>query len=357
MGGFSFVWKLRHHPGLAGTRVVTLGSSTDVGPDHLSELGFAAQIRKPLLTTRLADGLAAAMRVAAQPRVEAPQPRATDTPAPALAGAGVLVATQNALDAGLIREVLAQIGCPTRLANDTRRASEQLKQGGVELVLLDCLLPDGGGLALASELRRPQSGHTPPIVGLRTDAVGVDRQSCLDAGMSDVLDKPFTPQRIREVAVRWLDRSRPPAAEPIPAPMDPGPPASAETSELEALPLLDSEVLATLAALAKPDKPDLLERILTAYRSDAAGNLEKLRAAVQRADSKRIYQAAHSLKSASSNVGAQRLAAAARTLELHSRQGRTEEAAPLLARLEREFQALSAELDARRLTPRTQRQG
>jgi HPt (histidine-containing phosphotransfer) domain-containing protein len=240
-----------------------------------------------------------------------------------------------------------------------RTASEHLQRAPFELVLMDCLLPDGGAFAVVSELRPDREGRQPPVIGLLPRSVGVDRQSCLDAGMSDVLDKPFSPHRIHALAVRWLDPFPRPVVGDTPAPTPTQPDAAKGTvsRDLDTLPLLDPEVLEGLRALARPDKPDLLDRILTAYRSDASGNLEKLRVAVRDADAKGIFQAAHSLKSASGNVGAHRLAAAARALETGSREDRLDDMPPLFERVEHEFQALSAELDTRRQVASGQGQG
>jgi DNA-binding response OmpR family regulator len=339
-------------------RLVFLSAMSGADPDHLSDQGFAAQISKPLVTTRLADGLVRAMRIRPQPNVE-PIP-ATSSPAPALAaGARVLVATSANADGALIRDVLRQLGCGVTLARTGRAASELMQREPFTLVLMDCLLPDVGAFDLVREPRRDQEGHHPPIIGLLPRSVGVDRDSCLEAGISDVLDKPFSPRRIRDLAVRWLDPSHRPAVDETqaaaPTPLDAA--KGATSRDLDALPLLDPEVLDTLRALAKPNKPDLLDRILSAYRSDASGNLEKLRVAVRDADSKGIFQAAHSLKSASGNVGAHRLAAAARALETPSREGRLDDMPPLLARVEHEFRALSAELDTKRQAASGQGQG
>jgi len=68
-----------------------------------------------------------------------------------------------------------------------------------DIILLDEQLPDTKGRELASKLREHNTERQLLIIGL-TGYVDVDaRQSFLDAGMDDVIQKPLKRERLDEV--------------------------------------------------------------------------------------------------------------------------------------------------------------
>lgn len=69
-----------------------------------------------------------------------------------------------------------------------------MARSDVELVLLDCELPDMDGFELARRIRLAESRERrrrTPVVGVTLDPVGDVRDRCADAGMDDVVAKPY----------------------------------------------------------------------------------------------------------------------------------------------------------------------
>jgi two-component system catabolic regulation response regulator CreB len=86
----------------------------------------------------------------------------------------------------------------------------EAKVAGADLVLLDLVLPDGGGLDF---LRRLRARSDLPVIVLTSRDDEADRLVGLELGADDYVVKPFSP---REVAARVravLRRSRPHVAE------------------------------------------------------------------------------------------------------------------------------------------------
>ena len=91
-----------------------------------------------------------------------------------------------------IREVTAiglrNAGFTMETANDGRAGLDRFLAGGIDLVLLDVMLPRIDGLEVAREIRRTS---TVPIVMLTARADTLDVVVGLEAGADDYVRKPF----------------------------------------------------------------------------------------------------------------------------------------------------------------------
>jgi HPt (histidine-containing phosphotransfer) domain-containing protein len=104
----------------------------------------------------------------------------------------------------------------------------------------------------------------------------------------------------------------PPASAGLPAPA---------ATHAAARPVLDAEALARLRELDPTGSTRLVGRVVEAYRT-SAGRLEpQMREALARGDHAGVRHAAHTLKSASANVGALQLSALCAAVETMVRSG------------------------------------
>ncbi len=91
-----------------------------------------------------------------------------------------------------IREVTAiglrNAGFTVETAADGRAGLDRFRAGGIDLILLDVMLPRMDGLEVAREIRR---GSTVPIVMLTARADTIDVVVGLEAGADDYVRKPF----------------------------------------------------------------------------------------------------------------------------------------------------------------------
>ncbi len=104
------------------------------------------------------------------------------------------------------------------------------------------------------------------------------------------------------------------------------------------LPLLDDVALAELAASVGGDSAFVVDLIDT-YLGDAPRQIAEIQAAADAHDAASVVRPAHTLKSSSATVGAQRLAARARRLEAAGREDALDGAADDLAGLAVEWEA------------------
>ncbi|MBL8334553.1 MAG: response regulator [Rubrivivax sp.] len=124
---------------------------------------------------------------------EPPAPPAPEPP-PAPGPARVLVVEDNPINALVALEALRSFGFEGLHVEDGERALQRQRQGGIDLVLMDCQMPGIDGFETTRRWRRWEAdGRLPrtPIIAVTANAGDDDRQRCLECGMDDHLAKPF----------------------------------------------------------------------------------------------------------------------------------------------------------------------
>lgn len=116
----------------------------------------------------------------------------------------------------LLREYLQAAGYRVSTAGHAREMRQVLQQGGVDLIVLDVMLPGEDGLALCRELRARDAPHL-PILMLTARGEEADRVLGLEMGADDYLTKPFATRELlaRIKAVLRRTRMLPPNLRPL----------------------------------------------------------------------------------------------------------------------------------------------
>lgn len=247
----------------------------------------------------------------------------------ALNGMRVLLVEDNPVNRLVAQRILDTFGIEVVTADNGQQALDLLRAELFDAVLMDCQMPvlDGYGATRQWRDRELLSGQQRlPIIAMTANAMAGDRQRCLEAGMDDYLSKPVDPAGLATCLRRWWQAERPVAAAHnasalasapgIPAEAQPPTEAmpSAPLSQ-SALPALDSSVLDELAQVIGGQTTVVIKLFL----DDAPVLVDRMQLASQDGDLEALREAAHSLKSASANVGALALADAARRIELGAR--------------------------------------
>jgi CheY-like chemotaxis protein len=71
-------------------------------------------------------------------------------------------------------------------------------------ILMDMQMPKVNGLEATRQIRQKGRYRNVPIIAVTANAFAEDRTQCLEAGMNDVLIKPFKPQELYATLLRWL---------------------------------------------------------------------------------------------------------------------------------------------------------
>jgi signal transduction histidine kinase/CheY-like chemotaxis protein/HPt (histidine-containing phosphotransfer) domain-containing protein len=215
----------------------------------------------------------------------------------------ILVAEDNPTNRLVVLAQLRKLGYATVYAvTNGAEAVEAVRQGGYDLVLMDCEMPVMDGYE-ASRLIRGSLHPDIPIVALTASAMQADRERCIASGMSDYLAKPVELDGLAEMLAKWL---------PVSLPDSGGATPRLARSEVEiATPVFaEKDLLERLM-----DDRELAGVVLNGFVEDAPSQLSKLQTAIDEADLPGIRLQAHTLKGSSATVGAERLRAVALSME------------------------------------------
>ena len=108
---------------------------------------------------------------------------------------------------------------------------------------------------------------------------------------------------------------------------------------------LDISAWQAIRALQQPGGPDLVAQVMTTYLNHVPPQLDAMRNAASQRDWSGVARCAHTLKSSSSQIGAQRLADICGVLERAARNGEVESFSEMLLRISQEYAAVCARLN------------
>ncbi|MCO4761208.1 MAG: response regulator [Myxococcales bacterium] len=120
----------------------------------------------------------------------------------------VLVADDSPICQEVLSQLLPALGYEATMVSDGQAALDALQHQEFQAVLMDCEMPVLDGMSAVRELRvREGSGARVPVIAVTAHSLSDQRDACLDAGMDDMLEKPFRLDALQEMLSRWVDRS------------------------------------------------------------------------------------------------------------------------------------------------------
>ncbi len=124
-----------------------------------------------------------------------------------LAGRTVLVVDDDARNLYALSGVLELHGVRVLHAEDGRKGIETLTRNhGVDLILMDVMMPELDGYAATAEIRRMPAHSGLPIIAVTAKAMPGDREKSLAAGASDYVTKPVDADDLIARVRHWLTR-------------------------------------------------------------------------------------------------------------------------------------------------------
>jgi signal transduction histidine kinase/DNA-binding response OmpR family regulator/HPt (histidine-containing phosphotransfer) domain-containing protein len=304
MDGVQLAQRISAAPALRTLRMVMLTSS---GSGHAAarEAGVTEFLTKPVRQSRLYDAIASAMYHAPgsqQARVRAHHKEqagmAADDDGAAERGALILIAEDHDVNRILMEKLLGKRGHRTIAAATGVEAVRLAGEAGVDLVFMDCQMPELDGYAATRQIRAGEegSGRRLPIVAMTAHAMAGDREKCLAAGMDDYVAKPLRPDEVDAMLARWLpgdgDGNGADAAE-----GSGGPGAAAAVA---ADPIDDER----FDDLAREFPAEAVREVVIAFIDSTPPIIERIVLAAEGADHAEVGAAAHRLRGGCLAVGA-----------------------------------------------------
>jgi two-component system OmpR family response regulator len=93
----------------------------------------------------------------------------------------------------LVGDHLTRYGLAARLADSAAAMRQELQRGGIDIILLDLMLPDGDGIELCRDLRKHSKM---PVIMLTAQGDPISRVLGLEIGADDYVAKPFEPREL-----------------------------------------------------------------------------------------------------------------------------------------------------------------
>jgi CheY-like chemotaxis protein len=78
------------------------------------------------------------------------------------------------------------------------------RQHDYALILMDIQLPLLNGIAATQAILADSRNRQTPIIAMTANVFTEDRENCREAGMKDYLAKPFHPDDLYRMLLKWL---------------------------------------------------------------------------------------------------------------------------------------------------------
>lgn len=122
-----------------------------------------------------------------------------------LSGLRILVAEDDSTSGMMMQIMLRKRGCEVTLADSGRAAVEAMRSRMFDLVFMDIMMPEMGGLEAAAYIRK-HLDLTTPIIALTAATLTADE--IRDAGISDCIPKPVADHHIESALEQWIYEKR-----------------------------------------------------------------------------------------------------------------------------------------------------
>jgi len=311
MDGLAFATELRKLRGAAMLPLVflaPLGTRAELPAE--ARLAFASCVAKPVKPGQLFKAIEQAMF--------SPKKAVADVAAPAPSQLlaerlplRILLVDDNAINQKVAARILAQIGYQPDLAENGIKALAALDAKVYDLVFMDLMMPDMGGLEAASAIReRQKNPDAHPhyrgrivIVAMTAHAQQSDRDKCLTVGMDDYLAKPIRPADLRKIIEKWALPGK------ATGEIATAPAANAEIAAAE--PPVEMDRLLDLT----DGNADSLRELVELYFKQTTGQFAQIQKAIAAGNSAEVRRVAHSCAGASATLGMMQMGRLMRTLE------------------------------------------
>ncbi|MGI9474543.1 MAG: response regulator [Rubripirellula sp.] len=110
----------------------------------------------------------------------------------------VLIVEDSAVNQKLLSALLSNLGYIVSVAENGLEAVERYCDQSFDLVLMDVQMPVMDGLQATQLIREREVGSGRRVLIVAVTA-GFDRETCLNAGMDDHVEKPVRPKVLRDL--------------------------------------------------------------------------------------------------------------------------------------------------------------
>jgi CheY-like chemotaxis protein len=128
-----------------------------------------------------------------------------------LEGRTILIVEDDVRNIFALTSLLEPKGIKLHIARNGREAIESLAKAnghtpGVDLVLMDIMMPEMDGLTAMREIRKRPQWRKLPIIALTAKAMKDDQERCIAAGANDYIAKPLDVEKLLSLVRVWMPK-------------------------------------------------------------------------------------------------------------------------------------------------------
>lgn len=122
-----------------------------------------------------------------------------------LTGLKVLLVEDNSINQKVIIHDLRKWNCDIDVVDDAFEAIERLKNEMYDIILMDYYMPRMDGIETTRYIRTkfPEPVCSIPIIAITASAMRGDNDKFIQAGMNDYISKPFNPEKLYHLLLKW----------------------------------------------------------------------------------------------------------------------------------------------------------
>jgi signal transduction histidine kinase/HPt (histidine-containing phosphotransfer) domain-containing protein len=331
--GLQLAQTIRALPQHRKTPVVLLTSvRVRAGDERVSQAGITTFVYKPIRQTQLFDALLRALTGHLRPEKKSPQASTFDTSLAHRFPLQIMVADDNPVNQKVGVSLLRKLGYqPSAVANGLEVLAA-LEQQPFDMLFLDVQMPEMDGYETARQIRqRWKDQQRPIVVAMTGGALTGDREKCLAAGMDDYMAKPLRIHEFQEILRRWGHLKAEANA------------AKARSKGAESSNVVLNPAVITELKVIKDERGALvLKEMIAVFQVNAPKQVSQINLLVR--DTKKLAQAAYSLKCMCLNLGADHMAEVCGHLETAAEENNRSRLPTLLPQLEEALNATRSEL-------------
>lgn len=284
--------------------IALMGDDNKESRDRCHDSGMVDHITKPLRRGLLIEKLIKYLPEHFREKVASSETIFT--------GQRALLVEDNRVNSEFCVDIMENLGIAVVTAIHGQIALDILKKDqNFDVIFMDCQMPVMDGYETTKQIihnHKNLGWKKIPIIALTANAMKGDKEECIESGMDDYLSKPVYKENIREMLLKWLPSGGLNQAFSADYPMP----------DLGNIPVnvFDKNILLEMKAVMGSQ----FEYAIQLYLAETRFYFRDIRRHIdQKRPPETIIVIAHSLKSSSACIGAERLSYLARKLEMKTR--------------------------------------
>jgi len=314
--GFDFARKVRQLPLHSPPKIVMTMAYGDCEVElYSSREGFDGYLSKPTTLSSLFDIIVTAFGTSlVDGSAKTIQDLLADTISK-IRGCRVLVVEDNDLNQQIAYELLSDAGVIVTVVGNGQEALDLIHEARFDAVLMDVQMPIMDGYEATRLIRHDATLQSLPIIAMTAHATNHDREQCLRAGMNDYLTKPTSQKALLTMVGKWVGRVRFKETELKEVRETPSS-AIAEAVENLNFPQEISGISLEVGLALYGGNQTLFLKLLQQFLRTRSGTAEEIRAKLAKDHFDDARRIAHTMKSVSGAIAAEKLSQSAAALEM-----------------------------------------